>query len=163
MEAQTKIALPCGKVAIISAIDAQRVSGMKWSDRGKGYARARWRKKDGGDGTIVYLHRFILSAPKGSIVDHIDGDPLNNTRENLQIISQSRNIMKSRRAVAGGVTAHRGKWRARMRVDGEMRSLGVYESKEYAQAVIDSYRSIIWDGQNHGSFTRPCDNSQLSA
>jgi hypothetical protein len=144
MKAHIDIPLPCGKVAIISAEDAGRVLALKWSDRGDGYVRARWSKKAGGDGSVVFLHRFVLAPPKGMVVDHIDGDPLNNTRDNLQIISQSRNCMKSRTAIKGGVTAHRGKWRARMRVDGEMHSLGVYQDRDYAQAVVDAYRALMW-------------------
>lgn len=145
-----EINLPCGKVTKVSEIDKDRVIDLKWSDKGGGYVRARWSKKYGGDGSFIYLHRFVLSAPKGLVVDHIDGNPLNNTRDNLQIISQSRNCMKSKKAITGGVSYDRGKWRARMRVDGVMRSLGVYDSREFAQEVVDHYRRIIWDRDPKG-------------
>ena len=38
-----------------------------------------------------YLHRFILNAGKGIIIDHIDRDKSNNKRENLRIATKSLN------------------------------------------------------------------------
>lgn len=44
-----------------------------------------------GNGKYVYLHRFILKANKGEIVDHKDRNKANNSRENLRIVSKSVN------------------------------------------------------------------------
>jgi len=37
------------------------------------------------------LHRFIMNAPKGKIVDHINGDGRDNRKENLRICTRSEN------------------------------------------------------------------------
>lgn len=142
------IQLPCGKQARVSPEDFDRVSMLSWSDNGLGYARARLRRDVGGDGRIVFLHHCIIGVPpKGMVIDHIDNDPLNNTRENLQLASQSRNAMRSPKK-RGGVTSFqsngRERWRARMRVDGRMVSLGCYDTREEAQHVIDHAREIVW-------------------
>lgn len=136
-----EIHLPCGKVALVSDEDHYRVSKLSWSDRGGGYVRARFKKKAGGDGRIVYLHRFILYAPAGFDVDHIDRNPLNNTRENLRIVTRSRNLMR------GSVTLDRGKWRARMRVDGKQVSLGLYGSEAGAQQAVETALKKVWNGE----------------
>ncbi len=39
----------------------------------------------------MYLHRFIIGAKKGEIVDHIDRNKFNNRRDNLRIASASLN------------------------------------------------------------------------
>jgi hypothetical protein len=39
----------------------------------------------------VFMHRHILSAPKGLVVDHVDGDKLNNQRSNLRICTHAQN------------------------------------------------------------------------
>jgi hypothetical protein len=140
-----EIKLPNGKVALVSEEDWRRVGQINWSDNGFGYVRGRWRKDLGGTGEIVFLHRFIMAPEPGMVVDHIDGNPLNNCRENLQITTNARNVMRSR---TGGVTfikGRRGKpWRARLRVDGTMVSLGVFPTKEDAQAMIETAQRHIW-------------------
>ncbi len=37
------------------------------------------------------MHRVILGATHGQAVDHVDGDGLNNTRENLRIATKAQN------------------------------------------------------------------------
>ena len=118
------------------------MSRLKWSDRGGGYVRARFAKAVGGDGGFVYLHRFIMRAPPGVDVDHMDGNPLNNTRENLQIVTRSRNIMRTQR---GGVTRARNKWRARIRVDGIVVNLGCFVTEEAARREVERARRIVWE------------------
>lgn len=48
--------------------------------------REHWR------GPKIYLHRFITNVPKGMVVDHINGNKLDNRRENLRICTQSENM-----------------------------------------------------------------------
>lgn len=44
------------------------------------------------------LHRVILNAPDFMVVDHINGNPLDNRRKNLRLCSQSENILNSDRS-----------------------------------------------------------------
>jgi len=37
----------------------------------------------------LLLHRYIMDAPKGLQVDHINGDPFDNRRENLRIVTRA--------------------------------------------------------------------------
>lgn len=40
----------------------------------------------------LYLHRHLLNCPKGFVVDHIDGNGLNNVRSNIRIVTQAENL-----------------------------------------------------------------------
>jgi HNH endonuclease len=53
----------------------------------------------------VYLHRWIMQPPQRLHVDHINGDGLDNRRENLRIVTSSENLRNRRgtKAVYFGV------------------------------------------------------------
>ena len=56
-----------------------------------------------GKGKYLQLHRFLTSCPTGLVVDHLNDNPLDNRRVNLEIVTQGENI-------------HRGFLRGRPRV-----------------------------------------------
>jgi hypothetical protein len=144
-----EIPLPGGLVAIVDEEDFARASLLSWSTNGRGYVRARLKHSVGGDGRLVYLHHFVIGVPPtGMVIDHIDGNPLNNTRENLQLASQSRNAMRSPKKRGGVTMTDDGRWRARMRVDGKMHSLGCYDTEGEAQHVIDRARELVWTDES---------------
>lgn len=76
------------------------------------------------------LHRYILNAAHGTIIDHINGNPLDNRRLNLRITSQKNNsrntsLSKSNKLKHLGVSAcPGGKYRARIMVDNKEINLG---------------------------------------
>jgi hypothetical protein len=45
-----------------------------------------------------YLHRLIMNAQKGQVVDHINHNTLDNRRGNLRLVSHSENALNSLRA-----------------------------------------------------------------
>ena len=44
------------------------------------------------------LHRLIANAPPGMVVDHINGDTLDNRRENLRVCTNAENVKGQHRA-----------------------------------------------------------------
>lgn len=48
-------------------------------------------KRTNGTRKTIHLHRFIFNNPKGVQIDHINHNPLDNTRDNLNIVSQHEN------------------------------------------------------------------------
>lgn len=54
-------------------------------------------------GKTIMLHRLIMDCPEDKVVNHIDGNPLNNTKANLEIVTLSVNLQK---AVHSGKTAN---------------------------------------------------------
>ena len=140
-----EIRLPTGQIAFVSDEDWPLVSKMKWSLKNSaGYVRACYKKSVGGDGSLVSLHRFIMRPPPGMVVDHIDGNPLNNTRENLQITTQSRNAMRRKNVLSGGVNKVGHRWRVRISVDGQQKSFGTYDTQDEAARVLAAARAEAW-------------------
>lgn len=54
-------------------------------DKSNGYFRIYFKNR------YEYLHRFIIKAKKGEIVDHINRNKKDNRRENLRIVSAKLN------------------------------------------------------------------------
>lgn len=90
------IRLPCGKSALVSEEDFERVNQFKWKSQKIGQ---RWyalrQPRIPGDyhrRSVILMHRFIMGdCPEGKEVDHKDRDGLNNTRENLRFATRSQN------------------------------------------------------------------------
>jgi hypothetical protein len=67
------------------------------------------------------MHRVILNAPKGLMVDHINHDTLDNRKENLRIVTNQQNTfnqkLKNHSSKYKGVTwnSNSEKWCARIR------------------------------------------------
>ena len=88
-----KSKLSRGKSAIIDDDDFERVSQFKWyinenAEKTKLYAmRSRLKsEEDTVTGTKVYMHRFILQiVEKSAVIQHKNGNTLDNRKENLVI------------------------------------------------------------------------------
>jgi hypothetical protein len=86
---------------LVSDSDLERVSQHRWyvfQRRKATYIRGVI------DGRSTLLHRFITGCPDQLTVDHIDGDPINNTRENLRVCSVGDNVAFAWER--GGYSAH---------------------------------------------------------
>lgn len=93
------------------------------------------------DGTQTIMHRLIAELEgwdlEGKVVDHINGDGSDNRVENLQVVTQSQNMMKQRKPANctseyKGVNSFRDKWRTRITENGKTKSYGVYGSEAEA-------------------------------
>lgn len=148
------IELTKGFCATVDDEDYARLSGMKWhawvKTRSDG-TRAIYAQCNAGK-----MHRIIMNAPRGVLVDHIDGDSLNNTRANLRLVTVGENNM-NRRGVfmrSGcftssrfkGVTWNRakGKWQAAIRVDGRSRHLGLFAHEQDAAEAYDIAAAVAF-------------------
>jgi hypothetical protein len=86
-----KIALTRGLFTFIDDEDFDKVSKFSWCATANGYAVSRIKNK------IVYLHRFLLTAPKNTIIDHINGDKLDNRKKNLRFCNTSENVRNQKK------------------------------------------------------------------
>lgn len=109
------IPLTRGYFAAVDDDTAALVSGVKWSyyaalNRTTYAARKIYRD---GKRTTVYMHRLIMDAPRSMEVDHIDGDGLNNQRQNLRLATRSQNEQNRHSVRSDSLTGVRGVHRER--------------------------------------------------
>jgi hypothetical protein len=89
-----EIPLTRGLVALVDDDDYERVGQYSWSALNNGAAQARIGK------IRVQMHRFILDAEPGQVIDHINHNRADNRRCNLRFATISQNC-GNRRGWAG--------------------------------------------------------------
>ena len=82
-----------GKVTLVDAEDYEWISKHKWqlSNINEGRLYASRLVKVNGRSCRVMLHRVIMDAPNGLMVDHVNRDGLDNRRCNLRICTNQQN------------------------------------------------------------------------
>jgi hypothetical protein len=141
--AYRKIKLTKGKHALVDPEDYERIAEYDWQfieNGGNCYARSI-----GGCGNFIYMHRQIRNNPAGVVVDHKDGDGLNNMRGNLRIVTRSQNNYNSRKTLKKRSSKYKGvsldkeknRWRATIRYNGRNKALGYFANEEDAARAYD--------------------------
>lgn len=74
--------------------DFKSLSKIKWyaskGHRNNYYAKNIFKRKS------LFMHRYIMKARRGQIIDHINGDTLDNRRSNLRLVTPSQNNANQR-------------------------------------------------------------------
>lgn len=88
-----EIRLLRGEIATVDAEDFDLVSHVKWraSRQKKTTYAVTGNPKQG----FVLMHRLVMNAQPGEEVDHINRNGLDNRRENLRLISHSKNLVNA--------------------------------------------------------------------
>jgi hypothetical protein len=142
------IPLTQGQYAIVDAEDYERVSQFKWCISRVGHQLYAYRKHHG---KTLRMHQFIMNPPKGMVVDHIDGNGLDNRRGNLRICTRAQNAWnqtrrKSPNASSQYVGVHRHKhrpaqWYVMIQCDGAVTNMGPFDTEIEAARARD-YRVV---------------------
>lgn len=103
--------------------DYDKIKKYRWGVHKSGYVTANTEFGS------VKMHRLIIGAKKGEIVDHINHNKLDNRKENLRICTSQQNAMnredkhKSKSGIMGVSYYKRTeKWMARISMDGRSRT-----------------------------------------
>jgi len=161
------IPLTQGKVAIVDDYDYEWLQQWKWHfavpkpwfGSGKGYARRHQLQPKKQN---IYMHREILrrvGEKEFLHTDHINRNPLDNRRINLRPATRGANLINrppdcNNTTGFKGVTLHRikgrsDKWRARIRVQGVLKSLGLFSAlveaaKVYNEAAFEYFGDFAY-------------------
>lgn len=138
----------------VSDADVGTLSRYSWCFDGR-YAYRR--ETQNGKCKKIYLHRQIMGFPRrGMDVDHINGDKLDNRRENLRVVSRSANElnkpkMQGKTSKYKGVHWHKhtSKWKVETKRNGEKYYIGVFDCEKEAAAAYN--RKIL---ELHGNIAR---------
>lgn len=140
--------------ALVDEADLHLIEGVKWkfvTRRGLTYAIA-----DIG-GEWVLMHRLLTGAPRGKVVDHINGNGLDNRRANLRVCEHRENI-RNQKVRSGpakttkfkGVSLTKsGRYSASIEQNDVRLHLGTFPTPEKAAKVYDAAARVFF-----GKFAR---------
>jgi hypothetical protein len=136
------IVLTMGLSAIVDDEDYECLTQHKWSvcgGKGKFYAR-RHSHFEGKKSIHIAMHTQLMKTPKGMEVDHINGNSLDNRKDNLRVCTRAENIRNSRKKRKKASSIYRGvswrkvnkKWVARIQYNKKYIHLGYFDTEEDA-------------------------------
>ena len=139
-----EILLSQGYVAVVDSNDAQRIEQYDWlahtSKTGAVYAYRR-----DAEGKTVFMHREIMMAGDDPrMIDHANGNTLDNRRVNLRFATAKQNA-QNRRPIKDKTSKFKGvrwcpkskKWRAEIRPSEGYKHLGFFDCERMAAHVYN--------------------------
>jgi hypothetical protein len=149
-----EIKLKNGLTVLVDDEDYPILSQWNWCcvSNNKKYVKTNF--SENGKQKPVYMHRFIMQAPKGMDVDHINGNPLDNRKENLRVCTHSenkRNTKKFKNNTTGykGVSIKKDKFQVKISHDYKQVHIGLFNTVEEA---VKAYNEAAL--KYHGEFAR---------
>jgi hypothetical protein len=141
-------------ISLIDDEDAPKIRGFGLHVNSKGYVEIRWQE----DGSLksMLLHRLVFGECSGKMIDHINGNPLDNRKQNLRAVTRAENqqnskLYKSNTTGRKGVIWHVAarKYNARIQVNGKRINLGYFDTAEEASTAYESASK-----KYHGQYAR---------
>jgi hypothetical protein len=156
-----KITLTNGGHTLIDDADAPRVTPHQWASvtkRNKTYAHARIKGRNG-KWRRVFLHRWLEGEPVGKLVDHQNGDGLDNQRStNLRVCTRSQNMGNAKKhsdragKYKGVYQEAGGKYVAQICINRKRFKLGRFDKAEDAARAYDAKAFEMWGEFFKGNF-----------
>jgi len=156
------IPLTKGQVAIVDDEDYKRLSRFKWCAHlnrltntyiGQRYSHSINKAKYQDRPINITMQEEVIGKVFGQQIDHINGNTLDNRRENLRHCTHQQNCCNRRKRPSQskykGVWRNGTNWAARICLNGIRKYLGTYKYEEEAARVYDQAAK-----QYHGAFAR---------
>ena len=138
--------------------DYEKFASIRWQAMVDSRSKmVRASRKGGNPRTTIYLSREIMNAPKGKLVDHVNGNQLDNQKQNLRLCTHAENLQnrgptKSNTSGFKGVCFDKNlkKWRAQIGFKMKRRYIGSFNTKKEAALAYDRFTRKL-----HGKFAKP--------
>ena len=151
-----KIELTNGMAAMVDDEDFEELSKFRWSVSGDGKRYAYYARRYVGErsGKLAYIamHTEIMNPPSRMVVDHANGDGLDNRRGNLRVCSHGENMFNKRKyrsqqsSKCVQFLPRSGKWTSRIQCSGVRKYIGFFKTEEEASAAYAKAAAKLFGG-----------------
>lgn len=140
-----------GLFTLVDDKDYEEFNKWKWKlDKSGCATRSKYKN------SLYRLHREIMNCSKGMVVDHINGDRLDNRRENLRICTYQQNSFNSKKHY-GSTSKYKGvsykkdhkRWMACIYLNRKFKHIGYYNTEDEAAMAWNKVAK-----QYHGEFAK---------
>jgi hypothetical protein len=143
-----KIILLNGEICFVDDEDFQKLNQFKWYLNSKRYACRHE------NGKTILMHREIMGNPIGYEIDHINGNGLKNTKDNLRICTHAQNLKNIKQHI-DNTSGYKGvyyqkcgkrkkRWYAQIQVNGKTKLVGYYLTPEEAALAYNNCANIYY-------------------
>jgi len=147
-----------GKRALVDPSDSDLLRRWRWTVTKKGYPVRHFTPAPGKMARRK-MHVQVMRPPRHLVVDHVNGDPLDNRRCNLRLVTEGQN-RRNHGAHDGstsrfvGVSRDRksGQWRADVKHEGRQICLGRFADEVDAARARDAFVSQHYGGLGRLNF-----------
>lgn len=140
------------KEIIIDEEDYEYLNQFKWYMNTDGYAQR-----------IISIHREIMKNPEGVYVDHINGNPSDNRKSNLRLVTHQQNSINRKKTTKKKTSQYKGvcyikkctkrPWLACIKTNGKSIHLGYFSTeKEAAEAYNKKALELFGEFASLNSF-----------
>lgn len=141
-EMSKRIPLTRGKFAIVDDADHEWLSQYQWCALRNKHHWYAITSQPGNNKKKIYMHRLILNAPKGLLVDHKNRDGLDNRRANIRLCTNSENMQNQGprqrpNKTYKGISPKGNRWAATISLDGNRTYLGSFPTEADAARAYD--------------------------
>jgi len=147
---------------IIDTEDIQRLVDLNWhwhvsykKNSQSWYVEASVYRGNGQINKTYYLHKVLMDAVFGQVVDHKNNNPLDNRKENLRVTENLKNTKNRKSKNSNNKSGHRNvswngnTWSIQLQIDGvntvlkRFKKNQLEEAGEYAEKMREEYYGIF--------------------
>ena len=149
------IKLSSGYECILDEEDYEKFSKFNWFASNKdgriyAYRSKRYGPRKENKRLTIYLHREIINAPKGAMVDHVNRNTLDNRRENLRLCNSTENAHNTSKFKRKCSSKYKGvcwdkskkKWQVMISINKKHTFIGRFETEKEAAIEYNKQAKI---------------------